>query len=121
MPEIKETLLSQEAGNQKLETRIGQDTKMVDVSPRVQVPENVKTWLDKIETDPGMANPIADSSGQQILTTVAPQNPKIVLPTTRTNFISGFKKSFDDAGRWLSTFLLRLIKIKQGNVKFKEE
>ena len=123
MPEVKENLI-QEVGSKIQESELRNKevkTGMVDVAPRAHVPENVKTWLEKIEMDPGMANPIADDSGQQIMTTTAPQNPKIVLPTTRTSFIGGFKKSFDDAGRWLSTFLLRLIKMKQGNVKFKEE
>ncbi len=32
-----------------------------------------------------------------------------------------FKKTVSEAGRWLSGFLLKLIKKKKGNVKFKLE
>ena len=121
MPENKEIFTNIESPSVKVEIR-QPETKLVDLQERQdKVPEQVKSWLQKIETDPGMANPISDSSGQQLITPVPSQTPKVVLPITRTNFVDGFKKTFDDAGRWLSTFLLRLIKMKQGNVKFKEE
>ena len=54
---------------------------------------------------------ITDDQGQPVLTPSTPVNPKIVLPVTKSVFISGFKKSIQEAGRWLSV-LLRLIKKK---------
>jgi len=119
MAETKELLNKTETENLRPETRV--KPEMVDVAPRTHVPENIKSWLEKIEEDPGMANPISDHQGKTIMSGVAPQNPKIILPISRNTFLGGFKKSINDASRWLSTFLLRLIKMKKGNVKFKEE
>ena len=119
MAEIKEILrqTQDEINQHKVESNTG----MVDVAPRPHVPENVKTWLEKIEESPGMANPISDPDGQPMMKTAAPEDPRIILPTSRENFLEGFAKKMDDAGKWLSTFLLRVIKMKGGKVKFKEE
>ena len=121
MAESKEILNSTEGLKPNVESRktVEVMTDLRETSARV--PHEIKTWLQKIEEDPGMANPISDQSGSQVLTPSAPQNPKVVLPVSRNTFLGGFKKSIDDASRWLSTFLLRLIKMKKGNVKFKEE
>ena len=87
---------------------------------REPLPREIKTWMEKVEesstTNQTFVN---DDQGQPILSPSAPVNPKIVLPITRSTFLTGFKKSFQDAGRWLSVFFLRFIKIKKGNVIFK--
>jgi hypothetical protein len=54
---------------------------------------------------------------QPIATTVT----KISLPTTKNAFVGGFSQPTDNAWRWLTTFILRIIKKSKGNVKFKEE
>ena len=77
--------------------------------------------MEKIEQSQIPTQTVNDSSGQPILAPTAPVNPKIILPVTRKTFVQGFKKAIEEAGRWLSIFILRLIKIKKGNVKFKEE
>ncbi len=98
--------------------------EMVDVQKRAEshsVPREVESWLHKLETDPTQIKTVSDDQGQPLLQTTVPQNPKITLPTTRTKFLEGFRKKATDAGRWLSTFVLRMIKIKGGKAKFKEE
>ncbi len=86
-----------------------------------RVPTEVKTWMRKVEEDPRDLKTVTDDGGQPVLQPAASQNPKIQLPTTRNKFVAGFKKTIDEAGRWLSTFLLKLIKKNDGKVKFKEE
>ena len=124
MPETKE-LPIQETGNLKPETRIeqrGPHEVLRDVrETRARVPNEVKTWMQKIEEDPGQMKTVHDDSGQPVLVPTPSQNPKVVLPTTRSKFVDGFKKKMNEAGRWLSGFLLKLIKKKKGNVKFKLE
>ena len=88
---------------------------------RARVPNEVKTWMQKIEEDPGQMKTVHDDSGQSVLVPTPSQNPKIVLPISRGEFVAGFKKTVSEAGRWLSGFLLKLIKKKKGNVKFKLE
>lgn len=120
MPENKEILITQETENQKPETRISKDG-MIDVEARAHVPENVKTWLQKIEMDPTQMKTVNDDAGQPVLKLTAPTDPRVQLPTTRQSFLTGFAKKIDEAGKWLSIFLLRVIKIHGGKVKFKEE
>lgn len=86
-----------------------------------RVPAEVKSWMRKVEEDPGQMKTVSDANGQPLLQTTAPQNPKIKLPVTRRRFVEGFKKKLDEAGRWLSAFVWRLIKVKEGQVEFKEE
>ncbi|MEI8067611.1 MAG: hypothetical protein WCG91_01510 [Candidatus Shapirobacteria bacterium] len=87
------------------------------------VPREVKNWMEKLET--GQKNDdttvVDDNTGQKVLTTAAPSDPKIELPIDRQSFTGGFNKPISDVGRWLSEFVLRFIKVKEGNVKFKEE
>jgi hypothetical protein len=100
--------------------------RMVDLqSERIaKVPLEVKTWMRKIEEDPTITNNgnqqtkgNDDSIMQPIATTVT----KISLPTTKNAFVGGFSQPTDNAWRWLTTFILRIIKKSKGNVKFKEE
>ena len=98
--------------------------EMIDVKSREQagkVDREIDTWLKRVEKDPTRMKTVSDINGQPLLTTTAPQKPIIVLPITRAKFIAGFKKTMDEAGRWLSAFVLRLIKRKNGGVKFKEK
>lgn len=110
--------------------RLGQEslqtekyTKIVDVEAITKEPlsREVTTWMEKVEQNQTPMQTVNDSNGQPLLTPTTPINPKIVLPVTRKTFVHGFKKTIEEAGRWLSVFILRLIKIKKGNVKFKEE
>jgi len=87
----------------------------------VIVPREVRSWMEKVEEDPSLNNQKINGDDDSILQTIAPTVTKIVLPTDRNNFSEGFNKTMDDAGRWLSEFVFRLIKKNKGNVKFKEE
>ncbi|MBI2464621.1 hypothetical protein HYV64_00620 [Candidatus Shapirobacteria bacterium] len=134
MAEAKENL-GTETRNEILETRTEQKPEVItgterrhkvevmtdvrETTPRV--PHEVKSWMQKIEEDPGQMKTVHDDSGQPVLVPTPNQNPKVVLPVTRARFVEGFKKTVNEAGRWLSGFLLKLIKKRKGNVKFKQE
>lgn len=83
------------------------------------VPREVENWLKKIERDPTVIKKVIDDSGQVVPVANTPTQTQ--LPVGRGKFLAGFKKSVDDTGRWLSVFLLRIIKKESGNVKFNEE
>lgn len=85
--------------------------EIIDQKPEAFVPRELQSFLQKIEQDP-IATPTP------ILTS---QNPKITIPITRTTFIDGFKKSFNDVGHWLSVFFFREIKLKESHVSFKPD
>ncbi len=120
MPEIKESLekvIESPVVENSVETR----QVIVDLKkPEAFVPRELKSFLQKIEEDP-VATPTFDPSGQPQLSPINSQNPKINIPITRTTFIDGFKKSFDDVGHWLSVFFFREIKLKESHVSFKPD
>ena len=124
MPENKE-ITNESNIEQKIETnKVNTTVEMVDLEKNreVTVPREVKSWMEKIESDPQQQNNnqnsnSSDDSALQPINSVK----QVVLPTTKDDFSSGFSKTLFDAGRWLSEFVLRIIKKNKGNVKFKEE
>ena len=100
--------------------------RMVDLQSEriVKVPTEVKTWMRKIEEDPTITNngnQQANGDNDSIMQPIATTVTKITLPTTKKTFTGGFSQPTDNAWRWLTTFILRIIKKSKGNVKFKEE
>ena len=84
------------------------------------VPREVKTWMQKLEEDPDVNNP-SQNNDDNGLQSISPAVTKISLPTDRKTFTDGFSKPMDQAWRWLSEFVLRIVKQSKGRVKFKEE
>jgi hypothetical protein len=122
MPENKEIIKNEEITKESVEIS-GRQTEMVDLKKEAPVPRDVKTWMEKLEEDPTLNQNNSGNKGDDdsVLKTVAPAVTKITLPTNKTTFSSGFSKPVDQAWRWLSEFVLRIIKKNQGKVKFKEE
>jgi hypothetical protein len=119
----KEISINQEQEQLKINKPI---TEMVDLQKgreEIVVPRELKTWMEKVESEtttlnqPTNGNNNDDSGLQPIATTVT----KITLPSDKKNFVTGFKKPVNEAWRWFSEFLLRIIKKENGKVKFKEE
>lgn len=100
--------------NKIILTEVGKDIKQ-------RVPQEIETWLQKIEKIQPQKTIIDDSTGKPVLTPSISTNDICHVPITQNNFIGGFKQTIADAGRWLSFFILRLIKLKKGVIKFKEE
>jgi hypothetical protein len=119
----KEISINQEQEQIKVNKPI---TEMVDLQKdreEIVVPRELKTWMEKVESEtttlnqPANGNNSDDSVLQPIATTVT----KITLPSDKKTFVTGFKKPVNEAWRWFSEFLLRIIKKENGKVKFKEE
>ena len=66
-------------------------------------------------------NQQTQDSDDSVLQPIATAPIKISLSANKKVFTSGFSKPVDDAWRWLSEFILRVIKKNDGKVKFKEE
>lgn len=114
MPEIKEVL------NPTKEIISLQSREIIDQKPETIVPNELKSFLRKIEENP-VPQSVTNDSGQPQLTSTEITEPKISLPVTRTTFLAGFKQKVDDVGLWLSKFLFREIKLKDGSVSFKPD
>lgn len=93
----------------------------------VEIPKEAMYWLERARKndDPSNSNnqkTVTDpQNGQKVLKPAAPTNPKVVLPVSRKGLAKGLKKQVNSAARWLSVFVLRLIKSKKGEVVFPEE
>lgn len=87
----------------------------------VKVPTEVSNWMDKLERNVTPSTYADPTSGQVILQPSAPTNPKVILPITQRSFLNGFALSTDEVHRWLSEFVFRFIKLKQGGVSFKQD
>ena len=100
---------------------------MVDVQDRKEkgLPPEVENWMQKMEKQGGSnLQQISDDKGQVVLTKVGDDDDdedKVKLPVSRKTFSTGFALAVNKAGRWLSEFLFRLIKIKKGKVEFKKD
>lgn len=108
------------------ERLIGADSKEVIKKPlesidrNTFVPPEVKTWLRRVEE--AQMPTVKDDNGNLILSPsgVSDVSQK-VLPVSKVKFIKLLSTSVNNASRWLGSFILRLIKINGGKVKFKEE
>jgi hypothetical protein len=113
---------NKEISGQTPELLKNKSEELVDIRGREEkIPKEIETWMQRIEKDPTKMKTVNDTDGQPLLQPATPQKPVIILPVTRAKFVEGFKKTIDEAGRWLSTFILRFIKVKNGEVKFKEK
>jgi hypothetical protein len=123
MAENRERILEQPPINQA-EVR-KPITEMVDLQKNREatVPREVRTWMEKVESEPTTLTqqPTNKGDDDSILQPIATTVHKITLPSDKKSFVAGFSKPVDEAWRWLSEFLLRVIKKNEGNVKFKEE
>jgi len=124
MPENREVVIGQETPINKAETQ-RLVPGMVDLQKdrEVTVPREVKTWMQKVEEDPSITSQNQKIKGDDdsVLQPIAPVVTRISLAASKKTFTNGFSKPVDNAWRWLSEFILRVIKKNQGNVKFKEE
>jgi len=126
MAENKEMFLDKEFGD-KVEQKKKVTTELIDIQKNREavVPREVKSWMEKIESDDttfgSQQQNTTKGDDDSILKPIAPTVKQITLPTDKSTFRTGFSKAISDAGRWLSEFVLRIIKRSKGNVKFKEE
>ena len=120
MAERKEELVN----NQTIEQDRRRETiKIIDrLVPRDRRDHEVDSWLEKIERNPAQIQDQQMGSTATNLQAVSQKGNDIYqVPITKRNFVDGFKQSLDEAAKWLSVFILRIVKKKQGKVKFKQE
>ena len=87
-----------------------------------RLPKGVEGWLEKVEKgDIYLAKPVIDDqTGQTLVSAPSAKKPKIVLPLTRQQVVSGLKQKTSSAIRWLAEWCLRLIKIRPKEVALKK-
>ena len=120
MPENKEVLSGVQNEEKLVQKR--EETGLVDLDKgkEVIVPREVKSWMEKIEEDPQQKQQQNQVNDDSLLQPVHKIDQRI-LPISKKNFSGGFGKNISNAGRWLSEFVLRIIKREKGKVEFNKE
>jgi len=115
MAERKEII--EQTGSEKIRRAKETTETLVDVikERQVEIPREIKSWMQKVEEGPSKL------TGDQPGGTTITNDDIYQLPVSKRKFVSGFKKSLEDVTRWLSVFILRIVKKKQGKVKFRQE
>lgn len=116
MPENIKEKLEHGIENQTIETSVRKEG-LVEVDKEPTIPREVESWLSKHEkANQGMTKLGEDGSMKG-----GPQNKVVInLPVSRKSFTAGLKMPVNEVGRWLSTFISKLIKMDK-EVNFKEE
>jgi len=124
MPENRERLVAQETIREQSKNH-EVSVVMTDLQKErdIPIPREVKNWMQKVEEDPILKqnNQKINGDDDSVLQPIAKTVTKITLPSDKKTFTEGFSKPVDNAWRWLSEFILRVIKKNEGKVKFKEE
>ena len=90
---------------------------MMEVDKEPTVPREVDSWLTKHEKTNQGTIKLGEDGGVK----GEDQNKVVInVPITRKKFTDGLKKPVNEVGRWLSTFISKLIKMDK-EVNFKEE
>ncbi|HUW24695.1 MAG TPA: hypothetical protein VMW04_03650 [Patescibacteria group bacterium] len=91
----------------------GSDEKFpVTVEGEPKIAFEVESLVKKLEKeDTTLTQPVADDSGQPLVSPAAPLQPQIVLPLTSTQYAFGLKQRVSNSIRWLSEWCFRLVKI----------
>ena len=85
----------------------------------VKIPKDVASLMEKIEKRVSLSSPVTDDQGQVLLTSPQIKQAQVILPLTKTNFITGLRKGVEETVRWLAEWCLRLIKMHPGRILFK--
>jgi len=96
------------------------DMKDVGIESRNEIPKEVDGYMKKVEENNEQNNIVKQVFEQGSNKTQKSEEISTKIPYSKSVYESGFKKKVSEAGRWLSEFFSRLIKIKKGKVEFTE-
>jgi len=86
-----------------------------------EVDKEIEPLIQKVEKEIYLSQPITDGWGQPLVSSPAPQNPKITLPVTKSAYTLGLTQGITDSIRWLAEWCRRIIKMFGQQVFFREE
>ena len=93
---------------------------VIDTEPNPNIEKEVDGYIEKVEKESELAKPITDNFGQVLISAPSPQQPKIVLPVTQSQYLSGMTQKIAESIRWLAVWCQRLIKIFGPRAVFRE-
>lgn len=103
---------------------VTENVPLVEVSENEPVPEQVSSWIEKLEKGEDVQLPQPITHDDQVL--VSPANPqideeKIILPMTEKQVEKGLHEQLFTGARWLAEWCVRLVKKFHGKVVYRED
>ena len=95
----------------KLFQESGEKYPVIDAEPSPKIEKDVQDYIEKVEKEQFLSQPITDDYGQPIISPPASQDPKIVLPITQNQYLLGLQEKITESIRWLAVWCGRLVKI----------
>jgi len=103
------------------EKEISNQVFNIDADPSPEVTEEIRPYVEKVEKEQFLNQPITDNFGQPLVSPPASQQPKIILPITQSQYMEGFKQKMTESIRWLVTWCGRMIKVLGNKADFRHE
>lgn len=95
-----------------------QEVEIVPTHPEIEKHPEFEGYIEKVEKEAELANPVTDDSTQQVILSAAnPQNPKITLPLTDDQIMKGLHHKIWESIRWLAEWCVRQMQLAHQNVK----
>ena len=97
----------------------GEKHPVIDAEPNPEVAEDIQSYVEKVEKEQFLNQPITDNFGQPLVSPPSSQQPKIILPITQNQYMEGIKQKMTESIRWLVTWCGRMIKILGNRANFR--
>lgn len=93
----------------------------VPTQPELEKKPDLAGYVEKVEKEAELAQPIVDDYTNQVLMTSAnPQKPVVKLPMTQEEIELGLHRKVWEGVRWIAEWCVRQAKLMHGNVQYKE-
>jgi hypothetical protein len=97
-----------------------QNLQEVAINPEIETSSEIAGYMEVVEKEAELKNPIHDDYTNQILLApAANQNPVITLPLTQEQVQVGLHHKVWEAVTWLATWCLRQARLRPAQVKYK--
>lgn len=86
--------------------------EVVPTHPEIEKHPEFEGYIEKIEKEAELTNPVRDdATNQVILSSASSQNPKIKLPLTDDQIMTGLHQKIWESIRWLAEWCIRQMQL----------
>lgn len=105
--------------------QVGDNVPLVQYKEEEKIPENVESWIERINTADDVTLPKAVTDDEDNVLVAEPPvtviNDAIILPLTEEEMKKGLKHKIEDSFRWLAEWMKKIIRGNDGKAFYREE
>jgi hypothetical protein len=94
-----------------VQERVVEHMEEIPTSVEVEKHAELAGYMEKIEKEAELSNPVTDDYQSILLSSSAPQQPKVTLPLNDSQIQEGLQHKVYEAVRWLAVWCLRQMKM----------